>query len=65
MQKIIFIIHHFFETLQRYCKFISGFLGMPGHAHHKQCYPLIGNSDVYPQTKNQLDPWKFSRDNTL
>ena len=26
---------------------------------------LVGNSDIYPQTKNQLDPWTFSRDITI
>ena len=38
---------------------------MPGHVHHNQLYHFTGNSDVYPQTKNQLDPSIFSRDITF
>ena len=51
--------------MQRYCKLIFGTLGMPSHTHHKQEYHLVGNSDVYPETKTQLDPSLFYRDITL
>ena len=48
------------------CKLvILGTLAMPGHVHHNQLYHFTGNSDVYPQTKNQLDPSIFSRDITF
>ena len=58
--KIIFIITFFHEILQRYCKFvILGTLSTPSHAHQKQWHQLVGNSDVYLQTKNQLDPSIF------
>ena len=39
-------------------------LGMPGHTHHKQQFQLVGKSEVYQQTKNQLNPSPFSRDIT-
>ena len=57
MQKIIFIPPIFFEILKRYCELvIFGTLDMPGHAHHQRQYHLAGNSNIYPQTKNQLHP---------
>ena len=62
-QKINFILHIFFEILQRYCKFvILGTLGMPGYAHPKWYYRLVENFRVYLQTKIQLHPLRFGWD---
>ena len=65
MLKIVFIPHLFFEIIQRYCKLIFGTLDMPSHVYHKRWYHLEGNSDVYSQTKNQLNPFNFSTDTAL
>ena len=55
MQKVIFIPSLFLEILQRYCKLVVlGTLRTSVYVHQKQ-----GNSDVYLQTKNQLDPSNF------
>ena len=32
---------------------------MPGHVHQKQWHQVVGNSDVYQQTKNKLEPSIF------
>ena len=53
-QKINFILHVFLEVLEKYCKLLLGFLGIPGYAHPKWCYQLVENFHVYLQTKNQL-----------
>ena len=53
-QKINFILHAFFENLQRYCRLvILGILGMAGYAHPKRYYKVKENFLVYRQTKNQ------------
>ena len=66
MQKIKFIPYLFLEILQRYCKLvILATLGVTGNTHQKRYQLLIENSGVYLQTKNQLDPYLFSRDITL
>ena len=34
----------------------------PGHAHQRQQHQLVANSEVYLQTKNQLDPSNFFKE---
>ena len=60
-QKINFILHDFYEILQRYCKLVVlGTLGMSGYTHPKRYYQFVDNFRVYLQAKNQLHPPCFS-----
>ena len=59
-QKIKFILHIFFEILQRYCKLIVlGTLSMSGYENPKWYYWLVENFCVYLQVKNQFTPHVF------
>ena len=62
-QKINFILHVFFEILQRYCKFVVlCALGMSCYKDTKRFYQLPKNFRVYLQVKSQLHPPRFSGD---
>ena len=52
MQKIIFFLTPFLKYYKDITNCLDT-LGTPGHVHHKQQHRLLGNSDVYLQTKNQ------------
>ena len=66
-QKLNFILHVFFEILQRYCKFIVlGTLGMPGYTHPKWYYQFVVNFPIYllakKSTASPMLFWRYCKD---